>query len=303
MISYTFTFYAYVNIQIFCVDNYLTDIKYSGGAINPITSYLTYLTLIKLGSDYIYYFKEFKHNFEEYICINIINTSAPGGFSFYEANINEYNISLLKDTKFFICRGSNMNTETNFKIDDTCDNRPFIDISYINGNGFIQSEFCIKSTNDISIFNTRENNINKKYYKTKNDLKYILNNDTDYFYIDEIFSINHNPEFKTDLYTFSYRIKNITNKKGYLYNGKNEIFLNTVFNPEDKFLTYDKSNFDNGYIMIINIETRTRLTETNISYLTCEEPANLFIYISQKNCSMSNYSNNFCQFCIENFEI
>ena len=301
MISYIYAFYAYVNIKLFCVDNSVTYINYSGGTIEPINPKDPYSTLSYVDNNYIFYFPELMHNFKDYICINIVNLCWPGGFSFYGANINEYNITILNYTNFFICKGCNIDTINKYKIEGECNNRPFIYTSYFDCPVFyMENKFCLKPNNDISIFNTGENNINKKYYKGKNNIKYILINDIDYFYIDEIFSINHNPEYKIDLDTISYRIKNITNKKGHLYNGKNEIFLNTVFYPEHK-LKYNKSTFDDGYIMTINIETRTRLIKNNISYLTCEQPANLYIYIPQKNCSMVNYSNNFCQNCLENY--
>ena len=299
IISYIYTFYAYANFHIFCVDDYVTNINYSGGIIDPLNPDHSIKSIEN--NDYIYHFSEFKHNFKEYICINFVNVLTPGCFSFYDANINEYDITLLNYTNFYICNGCNMNTKSKYLISGECNNRPYIHTSYINDWGFLETKFCLKPTNDISIFNTGENNVNKKYYKRKNNLKFILNYDIDYFYIDKIFSINHNPDYIIYLDTLSYRIKDITNKKGHLYNGKNEIFLNTVFNPEHKFLIYNKSTFDDGYIMTIKIETRTRLTKNNISYLTCEEPANLYIYISQRNCTMINYSNNFCQLCKENY--
>ena len=53
IISYTYSFYAYVNILPFCVDNYLTNIKYSEGIINPINPDITDKNF---GNKYIYYF-------------------------------------------------------------------------------------------------------------------------------------------------------------------------------------------------------------------------------------------------------
>ena len=115
----------------------------------------------------VYHFSEFKHNFKEYICINFVNVHTPGGFSFYDANINEYNIILLNYTNFFICNGCNMNTKSKYLISGECHNKPLIYTSYIGEDDFLETKFCLKPTNDISIFNTGENNINKKYYKGK----------------------------------------------------------------------------------------------------------------------------------------
>ena len=157
-----------------------------------------------------------------------------------------------------------------------------------------------------------ENNINKNYYIGKKDIKYILNEDLDYFYIDKLFTITNKNNSFYELNAVSLKITNITNitnivnitnvtniTNNYLnlYNGNDKLNLNDIFNAQYKFIIYEKL-IDNGYIISIEIETRTRINKNNISFITSvKNKANIALYISQKNCTMNNFSENFCQSC------
>ena len=77
--------------------------------------------------------------------------------------------------------------------------------------------------------------------------------------------------------------------------------INSIFNAKHLYLIYQKL-IDDGHLMIIEMETRTRMDKNGISYVISKDnKAILNIYISQKNCTISNFSNNFCQFCKENY--
>ena len=277
---------AYFTFQLFCVNDIVFNIAYSEGSIKPINPKENIQNL-----NYIYQFPQFMHNLNSYLCIYIHNYYEEGFFAFNKALINEYDISVLNYEKFWNC--SNCDNK-NFNYIGKCYDKPKIFLGDI-GNNRVYYEFCLSPSTDISIFNLGEKYINKNYYTGKSNVNFILNNDIDTFNIDNIFIINGKPNYIFDLNAVSLMIINITNYKGDLYNDNEEIFINRAFNAKSKYLTNKKRN-NEGYIMTLSIETRTR-KKNSISYLTCNKPAILNIYISQKNCTMTDFSNQFCQKC------
>jgi hypothetical protein len=114
----------------------------------------------------------------------------------------------------------------------------------------------------------------------------------DNFHIHDIFIINGKESYEFDLDTFSLQITNITNKKGNIFNGNEELVKDSFFNAKNKFLIHKRQN-DDGYLMVITIATKPRNRES-IQISTCEKEAKLYLYVSQKNCTMNSNSNNFC---------
>ena len=225
------------------------------------------------------------------MCIYLWNKIRPGFFAFSKALLNEYDISDLDYSNFWDCPTCNEAGPKKYNYNTFCYNKKKIKLAY-NNDYYTMKDFCLIPTEDISIFNQGEKYINKNYYSGKTNNNFILNNDIDIFDIDKIFIFNENPNNIFDLDAVSLRIINIKNYIGHIYNGDEEIFLNSTFNPIYNYLKYIKIN-DEGFIMTITIETRTRI-KNSISYLTCNQPAILNIYISQKNCTMTDFSNDFC---------
>ena len=167
------------------------------------------------------------------------------------------------------------------------------------GNYFntVSYNFCLDPKSDISSFFIDNSKINQKYYKGK-EVKYILYDEINNFNIDEIFIINGKENLVYFLDTVSLKITSISNNKGKIYNGNEELGVNSFFNPKNKYLTYKRVDDDGGYIMTITIETK--LKNKNIDIRTCEPEAKIYLYVPLKNCTMTEYSNNFCQQCINN---
>ena len=168
-LKYSFSIMSNLYFEIFCVDDYVIDIKSSEGIIKPKNPSFNFEDL-----SYTYLFPEIHHNLEELICINLSTEPRNGYFSFKKFIINEYNLTFLQNEDLFICDKYNYNTKNKFYYDGLCYNRPLIQTSY----GANKISFCIKPINDFSILNdVGENNINKNYYILKKDIKYILNED------------------------------------------------------------------------------------------------------------------------------
>ena len=157
---------------------------------------------------------------------------------------------------------------------------------------------CLNPTNNISNFFINENKINTKFYKGKK-VEYIFNNESDIFKIDNIFTINENENLTFYLDLVSFKILNITNKdKAHIYNGDEELYENSFFNAKNNYLSFKKIS-DEGFLMIIKIQTKPLNMNINIS--TCEEEAEIYLYVNQKNCTINITSNNFCQNCIPDY--
>ena len=160
--------------------------------------------------------------------------------------------------------------------------------------------FCLKPTSDISIFYIDESKINQNFYKGKT-IEYILNNESDNFYINNTFIINGDQNYIFDIDAVSFQITNIINEdKGEIYNGNEKLNINSFFNAKTKSLIH-KKKIDEGYLMIINIITKPRNQKSN-KISTCEIEAKIYLYVSQKNCSMNEFSNNYCQKCKKDYK-
>ena len=231
----------------------------------------------------------------------MVNLRGAGGFSFNYASVNEYDITILnKYEYYYFCNNCNINVPKKFETTTTIckDNKPFISTSNV-GNIFltVKNTFCLYSITNISFFYIEERKINQNFYKGKT-VKKICNNENDDFNIDNIFVINGNENLQIYLDVISFKIVSISNKKGKIFNGNEELFDNSFFNAKNKFLTHKKIG-DEGYLMIINIKTKPLNKDISIS--TCQEDAIIYLYVHQKNCSMNETSENFCQKCIPDY--
>ena len=92
--------------------------------------------------------------------------------------------------------------------------------------------FCLNPSNIISYFYTDESKINTNFYKGKT-VKYLLNNEIDNFNIDNIFVIDGYENLIIYLDTLSFKIVNIINKKGRIFNGNDELSNYSFFNPKN----------------------------------------------------------------------
>ena len=282
----------YFKCQLFYVDDCIDYISSSEGNTYPTNP--NYQFLHEHTAYYTYYFPDIKHNLTNELCIHLINYYTIGGLAFKYASINEYDITILKYEDFYHCEDCNINSEKKFSTSSVY----FYDSPIISTSNYPSyNTFCLNPTNNISIFYINENKINKHFY-SGNTLQYLLNNDTDFFYINNSFFINGNENYVFDLDAVSLKIVNITNKKGNLFNEDEELFNNSFFNAKNEYIIHKKIN-DEGYLMIINIETKPRDKDLNLS--TCEEVATIYLYVSQKNCTMNESSNDYCQNCKEDY--
>jgi hypothetical protein len=140
--------------------------------------------------------------------------------------------------------------------------------------------FCLYPTSDISIFYISESKINQNFYKGKTII-YIFNNDSDIINLDNLFIINENETYIFDINTVSFKIINITNKKGNLYNEDEQLFENSFFNAKNNYIIHKRIT-DEGYLMIIKIVTKPR-NQKNTNTTTCEVEAEIHLYVSSKN--------------------
>jgi hypothetical protein len=161
----------------------------------------------------------------------------------------------------------------------------------------VNNTFCLNPSNDITYYYLDESKINPNFYKGKT-VKYLLNNENDNFNIDNIFVIDGNENLKIYLDTLSFKIVSIINKKGKIFNGNDELFDNSFFNPKNTFLTHKKVQ-DEGYSMIISIKTKPLNKDIDIS--TCSVEATIYLYVNQKNCTINETSDNYCQQCISDY--
>ena len=297
-----FSLIIYFKCQLFYVDDYIDNISSSEGIFTPKNPSHTYIS--DRNVDYTFKFDEIKHNLKKPLCLEIINLISVGYFAFKYASINEYDITIINYEKYYYCNNCNLNTEKKFKTTNNkySNGSPRIDISNYTGDKGKKryNTFCLNTTNDISIFYLNENKINKNYYKGKT-IEYFLHGDVDNFYINNSFSINGHEDYIFDLDAVSLKIINITNKKGNLYNGEEELFENSFFNAKTENITHKRVN-DDGYLMIIYIVTKPRNQEL-VEFTTCEKETIIYLYISQKNCTMNESSTNFCQNCIKDYGI
>ena len=298
LFTYIDSFNAYFKCEIFCANDYVDYIISSNGNILPqIQNNISHRDT---DTNFVYNFTQILHNFDQQICIHLVNLRGKGGLAFKNVSINEYDITLLNYENFYSC--SDCNDETGPKkfvtTSELCEDKNIISTGNA-GNYFntVSYNFCLDPKSDISSFFIENSKINQNYYKGK-EVKYIIYDEINNFNIDEIFIINGNENLVYFLDTVSLKITSITNNKGKIYNGNEELSVNSFFNPKYKYLTYKRVDDNGGYIVTITIETK--LKNKNIDIRTCETEAKIYLYVPLKNCAMTEYSDNFCQQCINN---
>jgi len=157
--------------------------------------------------------------------------------------------------------------------------------------------FCLKPRYDITKFYIDDNNININYYNGKT-VEYFINNDVYNIPIKDLFSINGFDNLEIILDKISLEISSIQNGNGQIFNGNEELFERSFFNPNIN-LTYFKKVINDGYLMIISIKTKPRNRNSSVS--TCANEAKIYLYAPQKNCTIDEASDNYCQKCINEY--
>ena len=273
----------YLKCEIDCGNDYPDYITSSEGKYQPLNP--NYILCEKRGFNYIFKFDIIKHNLKEPLCIKYVNLGGYGNFAFNYLSINEYIITNIDYQKYFFCDNCNANHVPQNFITTTnlCSDENYI-IRIIEIPGSVN--FCL-SPNNLSNFYINKNKINQNYYKGK-IVKYILNDEINTFNIDNIFIVNEKEDLNFYLDSVTLKIVNITNKKGNIYNGDEELSENCFFNAKNNYLTHKRLN-DDGYLMIIEIITiPLNLIDINIS--TCEERTKIYLYVNQRNCTMNETS-------------
>jgi len=216
--------------------------------------------------------------------------------------MNEYIITVVDYENWYSCDDCNyIATGKKFKTSSAkceANYNPLIEYSNA-GNGFntIYSTFCLKPRNDITNFYINDNNINRNYYNGKTVIYSIYNNDIINIPIKDLFVINGFDDLEINLDTISLEISSIQNKKGQIFNVNDELFEGSFFNPNIN-LTF-KNIINDGYLMIVSIKTKPRNRPSSVS--TCTNEAKIYLYVSQKNCTMEEVSDNYCQKCIDDY--
>ena len=296
IISNILSFIGYFKCEIFCANDYADYLITSEGIIPPVNPYK--ISHRDRNYYYVYNFTYTKHNFDKDICLQLVNIRGAAGFAFKFVSINEYDITSLKSENYYHCDNCNIAVPQKFQTTTTlCVDKPFISTGNV-GNIYLTTNntFCLNANENISLFYIDESKIIQNFYKG-NTLDYIFNEVNNTFDIDKIFSINGYNDFEFFLDSVSLKIINIENKNGKIFNGDEELFKDSFFNAKNKTLLYIKEN-DDGYLMTISIASKPR--NKNITTSTCESEAKINLYISQKNCTINETSNNFCQHCINN---
>ena len=253
----------YFVIKLNCLDDWADYINSTEGIIYPNNP--SPIKRKRGSNNYIFEYNLIKHNIEKELCIKIINPLENGEFAIDSFFINEYDFSNVKYENFFSCINCNENGIKGFyTTNDKCFGKNYI----IKHNSSPRdSFFCLNPTKDPSIFYIDNTKINQKYYKG-NTFKYIINNETEKIYIDKIFNINGQKDLEFNLEAVSL----VVNKKGNIFNDNEELYINSFFNPKNKYLIHKRMD-DEGYLMNISIATKP-LNQKNINIFTGEENAN-----------------------------
>ena len=294
--------YAYFDCQINCANDYplyIIDSEENIKPKNPLEICHKYRT----GMEYhIYNFEKVKRNLEEKICILWVNCRGAGNFAFQYVSINEYIITIVNYEDWYSCDDCNyITTDKKFMTSNAlcqANNNPLIEYSNA-GNYFntIYSTFCLEPRNDITNFYIDDSKINTNYYIGKTKEYFVNNNDTLNIPIKDLFIIKDFDNLEIILDTISLEISSIQNGKGQIFNGNEELFEGSFFNPNIN-LTF-KNKINEGYLMIISIKTKPRNRPSSVS--TCTNDAKIFLYVSQENCTMNKTSDNYCQNCIDEY--
>ena len=220
----------YFKITFTCGNDYPDYIISSEGKFEPNNPYKIWNPDIR--ENYIFDFNIIKHNIDKELCIKWVNLRSWGEFVFNSFLVNEYDITDVRYEDFFFCEKCNANTGKGFHSTEyKCKGKSYIKVLLVPEEVF----FCLNPINDPTIFYIDETKINQKYYIGKN-INYIINNDTEKIYIDKIFNINGEENLEFNLETVSLVITNITNKKGNIFNGDEELNINSFFNPKKNIL-------------------------------------------------------------------
>jgi len=295
LIKEIFSIYAYFYFQIIHATDIPKYIISSEGIIYPKNpNEVCYKN--GRGIHYIYNFEKIKHNLEKKICIYMLSCDILGYFNFNYVSINEYIITNIYYENWYCFDDCNLDSNKNFISHDICGKNKYPLISYSNENFKENYKFCLDPMNDITHFYINDYYINRNYYIGKT-VEYFINNDIFNISIKDLFSINgfDNLEIFSD--TISLKITNIQNGKGKIFNGNEELSEGSFFNPNIN-LTF-KNNINEGYLMIISLITKPRNRPSSAS--TCVNEAKIYLYVSQKNCTMDEASDNYCQQCIDEY--
>ena len=291
------SFTAYFTSEIFCANDFVDYITSSNGDILPQRQSNT--SHRYRDYHFVYNFTHILHNFDQQICIHLVNLRGKGGLAFKNVSINEYDITLVNYEDFYSCNECNDAGPKKFvKTSESCVDKNIISTGNA-GNYFntVYYNFCLDPKSDITSLFIDNSKINQNFYKGK-EVKYILYDNNINLNIDNIFTINGNENLVYFLDTVSLEITSITNKKGKIYHESEELNVNSFFNPKNNYLTYKRSDDEGGYIMTITIETKPK--NKNIDIRTCETEAKIYLYVPLKNCTMAEFSDNLCPQCINN---
>jgi len=281
---------AYLKYEFTCDNNYPNYITSSEGRYEPINPIHD-----EVEESHIFKFNEIPHDIEKELCLSWVNMYGIGYFAFYYASINEYYIIILNDYYYYYyCKDCKVNGKKKFLVREksSC---PLTIMQTTSSPA--TNTFCLKPLKYIDQFYISDKKINKKFY-IGNTLIYFLNNESDNFNINNLFSINGKKNLNYNLDLVSLEIVSIQNKKGKIYNGNEELFEGSFFNAKNIYLTHKKIS-DEGYLTIITIKTKPRNRKSSV--YTCETEAKIYLYVAQKNCTINEASNNFCQNCIHEY--
>ena len=289
-----FSIYGYFDIQIYHATDSPKYIISSEGIFYPKNPNEI---CNKDGRDlhHIYHFEKIKQDLQKKICIYMLTCQIPSYFTFVYASINEYIITYVDYENWYCFDDCNSN-KNKILISGTCGVNKNLLISRTNGDLKKNYKFCLKPRNDIINFYINDISIIRNYYKGKT-VEYIINNDIHNIPIKDLFSINGFDNLEIFLDTFSLEISSIQNGKGKIFNGNEELSEGSFFNP-NIYLTF-KNEINEGYLMIISIKTKPRNRPSSVS--TCANEAKIYLYVSQKNCTMDEASDNYCQKCIDEY--
>ena len=293
LVKKIFSKYAYFDIKLACVDDFVKYIISSEGIFYPKNP------IERFDMNHIYDFDIFKQDLDKKICIGFYNFHINEAFfSFQYASINEYIITKVNYENWYSCDDCDYKNNKKFMTsNDKCEinNNPLI--LYSDGYNVPQIyTFCLEPKNVITNFYIDDTKINKNYYKGKT-VEYFINNATYNIPIKDLFSINGFDNLEIILDTFSLEISSIQNGKGKIFNGNEELFEKSFFNPNTN-LTFKKI-INDGYLMTIRIKTKPRDRPSSVS--TCVNEAQIYLYVSQENCTMDKSSDNYCQKCMDEY--
>ena len=296
LVKEIFSAYAYIDIIINHSIDYPKYIISSEGIIYPKNPYEVCYKKNVRDLHVIYNFEKIKQDLEKKICLYMIGCQASGCFNFEYASVNEYIISNIDYKNWYSLYDYDSNIKKEFTYNKICGENKQPIITNSNGGFNKNYTFCLDPKNDITNFYINDNKINKNYYKGKT-VKYFINSDTYNIPIKDLFSINGFDNLEILLESFSLEISDVQNGKGKIFNGIEELSKGSFFNPNIN-LTF-KNIINDGYLMIINIKTKPRNRPSSVS--TCVNEAKIYLYVSQKNCTMNEASDNYCQKCLDEY--